>query len=325
MSKIKNSRRSVLRGLALGATAPLLPALADTASAAPRPLSAGDASFRWLGTSGWRIDAAGQTLLVDPYVTRFATGIFAPPFNSKTVLPATNATRADELCGTPDWILVTHSHWDHIADVPYLAEKHLNARVIGTETTRHLLVAWGVDPDRIIVVRGGETLDLGGGLIAEIAASLHSRNKTWSYFAPGTLTAPPAAAPENISDLPEGNTLAFLVKAGSDGPSVFLMGASDIDERAVAGMRPQIAMVATESTFHRAHRYVPRLLEAIGRPEVVVPVHWDNFETDLGPEVVPDTTMDLTGLIDQVRRLSPGTRIVLPDYRTVYGGDMRPR
>ncbi|MEV6107567.1 MBL fold metallo-hydrolase [Streptomyces sp. NPDC051940] len=327
MAKIDNSRRNVLRGLAVGAAVPLIPAAQSAAAAAPRapsgprPLDAGSASLRWLGTTGWRIDTGGRTVLVDPYLTRFETGLFQGAFDPATPIAATDPALAEEFAGEAALILVTHAHWDHIADVPYLA-KLTGARVVGTETTRHLLVSWGVDPGQISVVRGGEVLDFGDGLVVEVAASLHSRNKSWSYFAPGTLTAPPAAPPATISDLPEGDTLAFLVRAGEHGPSCFLMGASDFEERAVRGMRPDVAMIAAQSSAS-THRYVPRLMDALGNPGVVVPVHWDNFETPLRGPVVPDPVMNLTGLVDQVRRLSPDTRVVLPDYRTVYGGDLR--
>ncbi|MEU6986545.1 MBL fold metallo-hydrolase [Streptomyces sp. NPDC046324] len=328
------ARRTVLRGAAIGTALPLLPAVAHarTPSATPATTAAqastetfapGSTSLRWLGTSGWRIDAGGRTVLFDPYLTRFRTGLFDGVFNPATRIAETDPTLVREYAGRPELILVSHSHWDHISDVPYLA-KTTGARVVGTETTFHLLVAFGVDPLQISVVKGGEVLDFGGGLTVEVVASLHSRNKKHSYFAPGTLTAPPAVAPATISDLPEGDTLAFQVTVGSGGPALFLMGASDFAERAAEGLRPDVAMVAVPSSS-ATHRYVPRLLRTLGYPPVVVPVHWDNFETPLREPVVPDPTMDLSGLIGQVDRESPASRVVVPDYRTVYGGDMRPR
>ncbi|MFE5487539.1 MBL fold metallo-hydrolase [Streptomyces sp. NPDC056527] len=324
------ARRAMLRGAALGAALPLLPtavggatdamARSRSADAAPDP---GSASLRWLGTAGWRIDVGRRTVLFDPYLTRFRTGLFDAAFDPATKIEATDATLVREFAGTPELILVSHSHWDHIADVPYIA-KATGARVVGTETTFHLLVAFGVDPLQISVVKGGEVLDFGGGLTVEVVASLHSRNKKHAYFAPGTRTAPPATVPETISDLPEGDTLAFQVTAGAGGPALFLMGASDFSERSAAGLRPDVAMVAVPSSS-ATHRYAPRLLRALGHPPVIVPVHWDNFETPLREPVVPDPTMDLAGLIDQVRRESPASRVVVPDYRSVYGADMRTR
>jgi hypothetical protein len=83
-------------------------------------------------------------------------------------------------------------------------------------------------------------------------------------------------------------------------------------------------MVAVPSST-ATHHYAPRLLRALGSPGVVVPVHWDNFEESLSEPPRRDPSMDLDGFLAQVHRESPASRIVVPDYRTVYGADMRPR
>lgn len=264
----------MLRGAALGAASPLIPAATATAAtataaatAAPATArgsgrAAGSASWRWLGTAGWRIDVGDRTVLFDPYLTRFPTGLFDGAFDPGTRL-RTRPEVVDAHIGRPELVLVSHSHWDHLGDVPHIA-RTTGARVVGTETTYHLLVSLGVDPGQISVVKGGEVLDFGGGITVEVVPSLHSRNKKCAYFAPGTLNAPPVTAPETISDLPEGDTLAFRVTAGDSGPSAFLMGASDFSERAVRGLRPDLAMIAVPAGT-ATHWYVPRLLRA-GQP-----------------------------------------------------------
>ncbi|MFE7811946.1 MBL fold metallo-hydrolase [Streptomyces sp. NPDC057433] len=315
-------RRTVLRGAALGATAPLIPAATATAAASEarnRKATAGAASFRWLGTAGWRIDVGDRTVLFDPYLTRFSTGLFDGAFDPGTRL-RTLPEVVDAHIGSPELVLVSHSHWDHLGDVPHIA-RTTGARVVGTETTYHLLVALGVDPGQISVVKGGEVLDF-DGIVVEVVPSLHSRNKKCAYFAPGTLNSRPTKAPRTISDLPEGDTLAFRVTAGRSGPSAFLMGASDFSERAVRGLRPDLAMIAVPAST-ATHQYVPRLMRALDGPGVVVPVHWDNFEVPLSGSPVRDPAMDLDGFLAQVARASPTTRTVVPDYRTVYDADLR--
>lgn len=314
-------RRTVLRGAALGAATPLVGTAADASARSPRTgRDAGTASFRWLGTTGWRIDVGGRTVLFDPYLTRFRTGLYDGAFDPRTPLHA-DPSVVDAHIGRPDLVLVSHSHWDHLADVPYIA-RTTGARVVGTETTYHLLTALGVDEGQISVVKGGEVLDFGDGIVVEVVPSLHSRNKKCAYFAPGTLHAPPATAPRTIADLPEGDTLAFQVTAGEGGPTAYLMGASDFDERAARDLRPDLAMIAVPSST-ATHRYVPRLLRALGHPGVVVPVHWDNFERPLSEPPVRDPEMRLDTFLAEVARVSPGARTVVPDYRTVYDGRMR--
>ncbi|MEU2879516.1 MBL fold metallo-hydrolase [Streptomyces sp. NPDC007070] len=261
-----------------------------------------------------------RRLFADPYLTRFPTGLFDGAFDPRTRL-RTDPKTVDAHIGRPELVLVSHSHWDHLSDVPHIA-KTTGARVVGTETTYHLLVSLGVDAGQISVVKGGEVLDF-GGITVEVVPSLHSRNKSCSYFAPGTLHDRPARTPRTIADLPEGDTLAFQVTAGAGGPSAFLMGASDFSERAVSGLRPDLAMVAVP-TSTSTPRYVPRLLRALGTPGVVVPVHWDDFELPLTGSPVPDPAADLDAFLAQVREVSPATRVVRPDYRTVYDSEMRP-
>ncbi|MFI7382815.1 MBL fold metallo-hydrolase [Streptomyces sp. NPDC049813] len=318
----------MLRGAALGAAVPLIPATTPgtTAAAAATHGHAVSGSpprgtsFKWLGTAGWRIDTGGRTVLVDPYLTRYSTGLYDGRFDPRTRLH-TLPEVVDAHIGHPELVLVTHSHWDHLNDVPHIA-RTTGARVVGTETTYHLLRALGVAAEQIIVVKGGEVLDF-DGIVVEVVPALHSRDKKHRYFAPGTLNAPPRRAPRTVADLPEGDTLSFRVTAGDGGPTAFLMGASDFDERAVRGLRPDLAMLAVPAST-ATWRYVPRLVAALGAPGVVVPVHWDNFERPLTGAPVRDPAMDLDAFSAAVTTASPSTRVVVPDYRTVYDGAMRP-
>jgi hypothetical protein len=62
------------------------------------------------------------------------------------------------------------------------------------------------------------------------------------------------------------------------------------------------------------------LLAALDRPATVVPVHWDNFETELtNPPPVTKTDQDrLDKFLTAVRKAAPRTRILLPQYLTPY-------
>src|SRR5262245_21140517 len=118
------SRRNVLRstvaaGLAGTAALAAGPARAAEATAGPR----GDSgvSLRWLGIAGWEMTFGGHRLLVDPYLTRQryagADGRMDPgrpiEVNSRII----DWVLSGHLSGAPEFILVTHGHWDHLADV----------------------------------------------------------------------------------------------------------------------------------------------------------------------------------------------------------------
>jgi len=299
-------------GAALGAGA--MPAAAAPGSARRSATTSATATFRWLGTSGWRIDIGDKTVLIDPYLSRYSTGLFDGHFDPQTPLTVDPVRIADHP-GTPQTILVTHTHWDHYNDVPHIA-KQSGARVFGTLTAYHLGLANQLPTSQLSPVKGGEVLDFGDYTV-EVVASLHSRNGSYSLAFPGVRVAVPPL-PQTVQDLPEGDTLAYQVTVAG-GPKVFFMGASDFAERNLAGLAPDVAMIAVPAT-DVTHAYVPRLLRALDWPEVVVPVHWDNFEVPLQnpPTVSPNDRKRLDLFLSAVRTTAPRTRILLPEYLTPY-------
>ncbi|WNM40852.1 MBL fold metallo-hydrolase [Micromonospora halotolerans] len=323
LDKRPYDRRRFLRDAAVGTAAVSTAGLVAGASAAPAqaapvaaagPRRSGAVSFRWWGTSGWRIDIGDRTVLVDPYLSRYDTGLFTGGFNENTPLTVDTAV-VDRLVERAENILVTHTHWDHFNDVPHIAGR-TGARVVGTLSAYHLGLAYGLPSGQLAPVRGGEVLDFGAYTV-EVVSSLHSRNGSWSMAFPGVRVSRPPR-PEKISDLPEGDTLAYQIRVDG-GPSVFFMGASDFAERNLAGLAPDVAMVASAATTSTAD-YVPRLMAALDYPRVVVPVHWDNFETPLTnpPTVAPNDRKRLDDLIAAVRRVSPRSRVLVPEYHTAY-------
>ncbi|MFB9681866.1 MBL fold metallo-hydrolase [Streptosporangium vulgare] len=318
-------RRGFLRTATAGAAlagAALAPAAGDLLSPSPTRAATARpggkrtaATFRWLGTSGWRVDVGSSTFLVDPYVTRFDAGLAAGAFK-----PATRLTVDTEAvgrhAGTPKVVLVTHSHWDHFNDVPHIATS-TGARVVGTATTCNLALAFDVKSGLLSPVKGGEVLDF-GDYVVEVVASLHSRNADYSMAFPGVRLTRPERKPETISDLPEGDTLAFQVTV-KGGPSVFFMGGSDFVERNLTDLAPDVAMIPTTSSSS-TYDYVPRLLRALDMPRVVVPVHWDNFEVALRnpPQTDEKSRKSLAEFVAAVRKVSPRTKVVIPDYLTPH-------
>ncbi|MFJ3404506.1 MBL fold metallo-hydrolase [Promicromonospora sp. NPDC090134] len=303
---------------ALGAVpAPAAGSAVPPAEAAGAPT--GFATFAWLGTSGWRIRTPTTTVLLDPYVTRFDTGLAAGAFRATTRLRVDAAAldaalgAAGTADGAVDSILVTHTHWDHFADVPHLARTR-GATVFTTLTGYHLGLAMGVPREQLAVVRGSEEMHL-GDLVLRVVPSLHSRTASGGLLFPGVHTRVPAP-PRTIADLPEGDTLSYLLRS-PQGRSVLLLGGSDYDDRALRGLRVHTVALPVPSTDVTAD-YAGRLLAALDGVEQVVLVHWDDFESPLAdpPRADERTRGRMRDLTERIGQLSPGTRVVVPEYGT---------
>ena len=113
----------------------------------------------WYGCATFRLQSGGRTIFLDAYIDR-APGAAGPGVSAEDI----------DAC---DWIVIGHSHFDHL----WGAERILaqtNAQLIGSYETVRLLEEAGVALDRMICVAGGERIDLGGGVFVSVYPSLHS-------------------------------------------------------------------------------------------------------------------------------------------------------
>jgi L-ascorbate metabolism protein UlaG (beta-lactamase superfamily) len=304
--RLARNRRGFLRALIAGTgVAPgLITALAGDRPA-PAAVGAADVALRWFGVNGWEIAFDDTRVLIDPWLTRFPTSGPAGTFDESTPLWV-DRTMLDHHVQQVDLILVTHGHFDHIADVPYLLSRFPDARVVGTETHVRLLTAMGADERQTIWVRGGEVLAF-AGFTVEVVPSLHSLDADHRYLFPGTVV--PAGRPRRIGDLVEGGTLAYQVTV-ADRLSVFNTGAANLIDRAVTGLRPDVAILSfTEAPG--THRYLERALALLGGPRYVVPSHHDDLSMALDQAPTIDAAL-LHRFVDTVTATSPGSTVLCP-------------
>lgn len=129
-----------------------------------------DITLDWLGCSTFRMTVGGKVLFLDAYIDRVPS---APPVGMTT----NDVEQAD-------WILIGHSHWDHLWGADRIALR-TGAKVIGSYETTRVLLAHGVPEDQLIPVAGGENILLGEGLSVRVFPSLHSC--VWAqHKAPGS-------------------------------------------------------------------------------------------------------------------------------------------
>lgn len=252
-------------------------------------------------------------MLVDPYLTRAKYGSnrsWDPgdtrPTYSRADTMVSDRPLIDRHVPRADFILIQHSHPDHIMDVPYLAHR-TGAVVIGHESAINVMRAYDVPAEQLITVRGGEDYDFGDVSI-RVIPSLHSPLNDKRYFQSALIPAT-ARRPMRINELVEGGSLMFLVRIA--GHEVLTMGSMNYIEREVEGLRPDVALVGAAPSHLEITNYTPRLMEALGYPPYVFPTHADNFQAPYGSDVAYRTEW-VNSFIAEVAEAAPNAFTAQP-------------
>ena len=267
--------------------------------------------LKYLGTAGWQISDDNTTILIDPYISRVKLGN-GPSVNKldkrKTVLRSdyfvSDSILIDSLIDKVDFILVHHSHFDHLSDVPYIAKK-TGAKVIGTETTINILRAYGIENDQLYPVRGGEDYQF-ENFSVRVIPSIHSALNDKHYLDSREYNKPPNA-PLKVSEFIEGGSLMFLARFKNN--DILTMGSMNFVERELFGIHPDILLAGVNQSQLGLYNYNERLIKVAGYPKTIIPTHWDNFRLPYNFSQEGSIELKLIPFKEDVKRLSPDSNV----------------
>jgi L-ascorbate metabolism protein UlaG (beta-lactamase superfamily) len=266
----------------------------------------GTVTFRWLGVAGIELNIDGQILTIDPLFTR-------PPLHRLFVGRVESDTGlVHEKLPHCDHILVSHTHWDHVINVPDLA-KQTGAFVYGSPNTCKLLSACGVPVRQINQVEAGDKLLLGKTSVRVFLAE-HLK-------IPGFTSQPVAAYPKpplRLRDYRMDYCYSFLIE--TDGLSLLDW----------CGIQTQTAPQATILFFGLSNKIASfeTLLKRV-KPCLVIPLHWDNPFHPLSKPVrhffqFPIRIFPILELMDPkilnriVSRTVPTAKVLIPEIFHTY-------
>lgn len=281
----------------------------------------GKLTIKYLGTAGWEITHGNTVILIDPYITRLRRNYSSNPDSISFTFPGDNrrafnendplvpdTLAIDKYILKADYILVHHSHRDHIMDVPYIAQK-TGANVIGHESTANLMFAYGIPEQQIITVKGGEDYEF-GTFSVKVIPSLHSPLDEKRHY-DSRIISKDTNAPFRFVDFAEGGSISFLIRIG--GYTILTSGSMNYIERELEGLRPDIAMVGANLSRKQIFDYEGRLMRVLNYPALVLPTHWDAF--NLPYTAVQDDNLKLVEVFkEDIRKVSPKTNVIIPKY-----------
>lgn len=200
-------------------------------------------SIRYLAHSAFEISSGGTTLLVDPFVSG----------NPKATVSA------DDL--SPDVILLTHGHGDHLGDTVSIAKRTGATVVAIVELANELSAALG-DAATVLDPNLGGTVTFDWG---------------WARLVPAWHTA---VSPSGTTHTPGG----LVINIG--GKTIYHLGDTALfSDLALPGQRDRLdyAIVPIGGHYTMDRHDAVRAAQLVGAPNVI-PAHYDTFppiETDV--------------------------------------------
>tara|TARA_R110002073_G_scaffold8207_3_gene45778 strand:+ start:60450 stop:61391 length:942 start_codon:yes stop_codon:yes gene_type:complete len=273
--------------------------------------------LKYLGTAGWEITDGTIRVLIDPYISRVKLGAgpgISPDDKRQTVnrndyFVSDTATINNIIDKKIDFILVHHSHFDHLADVPYIAKK-TGAKVIGTETTCNILRAYGIPNDQLYPVKGGEDYQF-ENFSVKVIPSIHSALNNKHYIDNRIYSEPPKV-PLKVSEFIEGGSLMFLARFKKH--DVLTMASMNFVERELVGLKPDILLAGVNRSQLGLYKYNERLLAVTNYPKILIPTHWDNFRLPYEFSQDKAVKQKLIPFKEDLKTVSPNTKVIIPKH-----------
>jgi L-ascorbate metabolism protein UlaG (beta-lactamase superfamily) len=262
--------------------------------------------MRWLGVAGIEFKIDDQTLLIDPFLTRPPlVNILRGRVNPDRELILKNIPAADQ-------ILVTHSHYDHLMDVPVIA-KQTGAHVYGSSNVCQLLSIFQLPSQQIHEIHSNEIFNLPYASIRTIRAK-HPALPGYLSGSLNTHIKPPLRSRDYRLDVCYSYLVDFKkikVLVWSSTSNKDAQPADILFSRAVAGQK-----------------WNEKMMKVV-QPRLVIPTHWDDMFQSLSFPIVPFFAppalelpplrkIDLEKFKKEIILAKPGCKILIPEVLKSY-------
>jgi hypothetical protein len=222
-------------------------------------------------------------------------------------------------------ILVGHSHYDHLLDVPYVARTHATAATIyGSPTTANILAPVAELRGRVHAIpldsigsanRAGEWYRLAGGRFRVMALESSHAPNFWHYtYADAVDREPRTSLPRTAHGWHLGEVYAYLIDVlDAGGAPVFRIYYQDAAAEPEYSVMPPLSpgdrhgvdlAIICAGNYENATNYPTPLLANVA-PRRVIVSHWEDFFRTLYP---PFKGIWLNDAHELARRLDAGAQ-----------------
>jgi L-ascorbate metabolism protein UlaG (beta-lactamase superfamily) len=251
--------------------------------------------LEWLGVSGYRFSYEGQTLFVDPYLSRVP---FRDLVLRRTAMP--DPAAIERFLSAPDetvGVLVGHTHFDHAVDAPAIARRH-GCRAYGSRSLKNLMALHGL-AEQAVEVEPYRVYELGPFEVS-FTPSVHSK-LLLGLAVPydGELSC------EHLDGLSPGAYRCgqvWGITIAVAGVRFYHQGSANLIDEAVREREVDFFLAGVAGRSF-TDDYWQRILTRL-RPGAVIPTHYDNFFRPLGHELEFVANVQLAELPEEIAAVS---------------------
>lgn len=236
-------------------------------------------SVKWYGTNALEIRHSGGSFMIDPYVSRNRELLHIPEVVNKYIV------------SEPDFVLMTHAHWDHLPDMPRILSKSKTV-LYASKTACLMMRALGVPEEQLYELSYGETLNLPGNVKVKV---IESRHMGIEGVPEGYEKMPSAAELETVEGWKCGETLAFLIEV--DGHKILNIGTANMLEKTMCGVECDYLFCG----ISRWKEGFPEMLMRNVKFRYLIPTHHDEFKLPLEQFYLRDDLQRLTAVIPDLK------------------------
>lgn len=276
----------------------------------------GRVKVTYLGVSSLLLDDGQTQLLVDAFFSRSSmmrTALSKISTDSSLVNSILSQYKIDRLKA----IFISHSHYDHSFDAPYVAKK-TKAILLGSQSTLNIGKGGGLTDSQMTLFEPGRDYQFGDFTITVIA-SKHSPATAVNDDL-GKIISEPLAQPAKATKYLEGSSFDFLIKHKDH--TIYIKPSANFIAGKLKNMHADALFLGTgtmgkrDSTF--MNDFYRETVEML-RPKVVIPVHWDNFlkpfsdHLEMMPRLMDKTDKGFDFMIGRTQRDTV-------DFKILQGG-----
>lgn len=239
----------------------------------------------FLGTATLLFDDGETQLMTDGFLSRPSLLKVAGgkvETDAKVVDAALKRVGADRLKA----LFVAHSHYDHALDCAYVARK-TGAKLFGSASTLNVGRGGGLKDEEMVQFEAGKVYAVGKFTVTVLKGKHSPPMKGINDDLGQTIDAP-LKQPASARDYKEGGAFDFLIKRGDR--AILVMPSGNYIEGELDKVKADVVFLGVGTLGKQPREHQTALYDNTVKkvkPQLVVPIHWDNFFLPLGEKLEP--------------------------------------